>query len=71
MWMWAGLIAFGTVVASLYTATDGLDRRSASRSLVTVGLTFLVPLLPAAGGHADGGGARAGPDPDSKAPQTL
>jgi hypothetical protein len=38
--------------------------------VITVGLTFLVPLLPGRG-HADGGGAGAGPDPDSKAPQTL
>jgi len=69
MWLWAGLIAFGTVVASLNDDPKvwiGIGVAFA----VTVGLTFLVPLLPR-WGHADDGGEEADPGPDSKAPQTL
>ncbi len=69
MWLWAGLIAFGTVVASLNDDPKvwiGIGVAFA----VTVGLTFLVPLLPR-WGHADDGGEGADPGPDSKAPQTL
>lgn len=45
MWLWAGLIAFGTVLASLYTgpkvwATIGV------MAVVTLVLTFVVPSLP-------------------------
>jgi UDP-GlcNAc:undecaprenyl-phosphate GlcNAc-1-phosphate transferase len=69
MWMWAGWIGFGTVVASLYDDPKvwiGIGVAFA----VTVGLTFLVPLLPGRRKFDDGG---AGPpwDPGSKAPQTL
>ncbi len=45
MWLWAGLIAFGTVFASLYTGREvwiGL----AVAVAITVALTFLLPLLP-------------------------
>ncbi|HWM72526.1 MAG TPA: undecaprenyl/decaprenyl-phosphate alpha-N-acetylglucosaminyl 1-phosphate transferase, partial [Nocardioides sp.] len=44
MWLWAGLIAFGTVMASLYTgprvwvAIGGM-------AAVTLALTFVVPVL--------------------------
>ena len=44
MWMWAGLVAFGTVLISLYTGPlmwTGLGVMAA----VTVGMTFLLPVL--------------------------
>lgn len=44
MWLWAGLIAFGVVVASVFTGPivwTGL----ALGAVVTVGLTFLLPLV--------------------------
>jgi UDP-GlcNAc:undecaprenyl-phosphate GlcNAc-1-phosphate transferase len=69
MWMWAGLIGFGTVVASLYDDAAVWIGMGAA-FVVTVGLTFLVPLLPGRG-HAHHGGEGVDPDPDSRAPQTL
>jgi UDP-GlcNAc:undecaprenyl-phosphate GlcNAc-1-phosphate transferase len=69
MWLWAGLIAFGTVAGSL-SDDPKVWIGIGVAFVITVGLTFLVPLLPGRG-HADGGGASAGPNPDSKAPQTL
>ena len=48
MWLWAGLIAFGTVVTSLYDdwrVFVGIG----SAFVITVALTFVVPFLP--GGH--------------------
>jgi len=68
MWMWAGWIGFGSVVASLYDdrwVWIGIGAAFA----VTVGLTFLVPFLP--GRHAQDGGPSPRRGPDSSAPQTL
>ncbi|WP_432479552.1 glycosyltransferase family 4 protein [Nocardioides sp. GXQ0305] len=44
MWLWAGLIAFGTVLASLYT---GMLMWSAlmAATAITITLTFLVPVV--------------------------
>ena len=69
MWLWAGLIAFGTVVASLYDDAwvwIGIGGAFA----LTVALTFLVPLLPR-WGHAANGGPDAAGDPDSERAPTL
>jgi UDP-GlcNAc:undecaprenyl-phosphate GlcNAc-1-phosphate transferase len=44
MWLWAALIAFGTVIASLYTGPAVLATLGAM-TLVTVVLTFLLPML--------------------------
>ncbi|UMG91975.1 MraY family glycosyltransferase [Nocardioides sp. TF02-7] len=72
MWLWAGLIAFGTVVASLYDDLAVWIGIGAAAAL-TVVLTFLVPLLPGRRFSeetppAPAGGGEA---PDSGAPQTL
>jgi len=69
MWLWAGLIGFGTVVASLHD-TAAVWFGIAAAFVITVGLTFLVPFLPGRG-QAHDGGEGVDPDPDSKAPQTL
>ena len=45
MWMWAALVAFGIVLASLYTGPWVCGRRRAAMALVTVVLTFLLPRL--------------------------
>jgi UDP-GlcNAc:undecaprenyl-phosphate GlcNAc-1-phosphate transferase len=44
MWMWAGLMAFGTVLASLYTGTV-MWASLAGAAAVTIALTFLVPVV--------------------------
>ena len=44
MWMWAGLMAFGTVLASLYTGTL-MWASLAGAAAVTIALTFLVPVI--------------------------
>ncbi len=44
MWMWAGLVAFGTVLASLYTGR-WMWGSLAAMTVVTIGLTFLLPVL--------------------------
>ncbi len=44
MWMWAGLVAFGTVLASLYTGRWMWISLAAS-AVVTVALTFLLPIV--------------------------
>ncbi|WP_141013917.1 glycosyltransferase family 4 protein [Nocardioides sambongensis] len=44
MWLWAGLIAFGTVLASLF-AGPGLWVGLAVATAVTVALTFLLPAV--------------------------
>lgn len=44
MWMWAGLIAFGTVLVSLYTGTLIWSALLAATA-VTISLTFLVPVV--------------------------
>ncbi|MDZ5620831.1 glycosyltransferase family 4 protein [Nocardioides bizhenqiangii] len=69
MWLWAGLIAFGTVAGSLYDDVQvyiGIGVAFA----ITVGLTFLVPLLPVRR-KLDELAANRHEDPDSEAPQTL
>ncbi len=54
MWLWAGLIGFGTVLASLYTGMLMWSALMAATS-ITITLTFLVPVVtpPLVGG--DGG----------------
>jgi UDP-GlcNAc:undecaprenyl-phosphate GlcNAc-1-phosphate transferase len=44
MWLWAALIAFGTVIASLYTGPAVLATLGAM-TLVTIVLTFVLPVL--------------------------
>jgi UDP-GlcNAc:undecaprenyl-phosphate GlcNAc-1-phosphate transferase len=44
MWMWAGLMAFGTVLASLYTGAL-MWAALAGAAAVTIALTFLVPVV--------------------------
>lgn len=44
MWLWAALVAFGTVLASLYEGT-GMWIGLLAMTAVTVGLTFLLPVL--------------------------
>jgi UDP-GlcNAc:undecaprenyl-phosphate GlcNAc-1-phosphate transferase len=44
MWMWAGLMAFGTVLASLYTGAL-MWVSLAGAAVVTIVLTFLVPVI--------------------------
>ncbi len=44
MWMWAGLVAFGTVLASLYTG-PWMWISLAAMTLVTVVATFLLPII--------------------------
>jgi UDP-GlcNAc:undecaprenyl-phosphate GlcNAc-1-phosphate transferase len=44
MWMWAALVAFGTVLASLYTG-PWMWTSLTAMALVTVALTFLLPML--------------------------
>ena len=53
MWLWAGLIAFGAVLASLYAEPADAGRCWRSGWSLTVVLTFVVPRLqrPAAGGR--------------------
>ena len=44
MWMWAALVAFGTVLASLYSG-PWVVAAVGGMTLVTVVLTFLLPRL--------------------------
>jgi len=44
MWMWAGLVAFGTVLASLYTGR-WMWLSLAAMTAVTIALTFALPVL--------------------------
>jgi UDP-GlcNAc:undecaprenyl-phosphate GlcNAc-1-phosphate transferase len=44
MWMWAGLVAFGTVFASLYTG-PWMWISLAAMTLVTITLTFVLPIV--------------------------
>ena len=44
MWLWAGLIAFGAVLVSLYTGALMWSGLAAGTAL-TIGLTFLVPVV--------------------------
>jgi UDP-GlcNAc:undecaprenyl-phosphate GlcNAc-1-phosphate transferase len=44
MWLWAALVAFGTVLASLFNG-PGLWLSLGAMTLVTVGLTFVLPVL--------------------------
>ena len=65
MWMWAALVAFGTVVASLTTG-PWMFGALAVAAVLTVALTVVVPVLhkPAVLEHLDG-------DPPESAPGTL
>lgn len=63
MWLWAGLIAFGTVFASLFTG-PAVWIGIAVALLATVALTFLLPYV-----HRPA--QRAGEAPGSEAPETL
>ena len=45
MWLWAALVAFGTVLASLYHRAVDVGGRSAVAAVLTVALTFVVPVL--------------------------
>jgi UDP-GlcNAc:undecaprenyl-phosphate GlcNAc-1-phosphate transferase len=44
MWMWAALVAFGTVVVSLYTG-NLMWAALAVATAVTITLTFVVPVV--------------------------
>ena len=44
MWMWAGLVAFGTVLASLYTGPADVGSLAAM-ALLTIVLTFVLPIV--------------------------
>lgn len=44
MWMWAGLVAFGTVLASLYTG-PWMWTSLGVMATVTIGVTFVLPML--------------------------
>jgi UDP-GlcNAc:undecaprenyl-phosphate GlcNAc-1-phosphate transferase len=59
MWLWAALIAFGTVVASLYTGPR-MWAALGAMVVVTLVLTFLLPVV-----H------RPGATPDTEASETL
>lgn len=59
MWLWAALIAFGTVVASLY-AGPRMWSAIGAMFVITLVLTFLLPVV-----H------RPGLTPDSEPPETL
>ncbi len=58
MWLWAGLIAFGTVLASLYVGWR-MWTALGVMTVVVVALTFLVPQV-----HRRHLGIEGGPDPD-------
>jgi UDP-GlcNAc:undecaprenyl-phosphate GlcNAc-1-phosphate transferase len=61
MWLWAGLIAFATVLASLYTG-PAVWAAIAVMAAVTLALTFVLPVL-----HRP----RLLEDPDAEARETL
>jgi UDP-GlcNAc:undecaprenyl-phosphate GlcNAc-1-phosphate transferase len=65
MWLWAALVAFGTVLASLSTG-PWMFGSLAAMALVTVTLTFVVPVLkkPAVLEQLEG-------DPPESSPGTL
>jgi UDP-GlcNAc:undecaprenyl-phosphate GlcNAc-1-phosphate transferase len=44
MWMWAALVAFGTVLASLFTG-GWMWLSLGAMTVVTIGLTFLLPIV--------------------------
>lgn len=87
MWLWAGLIAFSVVVASLFTGPAVWGALGAS-FVVTVGLTFALPLVhtplvdqvleqalepaePPLPEAVPGAGAERGSTPDADPPRTL
>ncbi len=59
MWLWAGLIAFGTVFASLRPVPE-VWVSIAGAAVLTVALTFALPFV-----HAPGKLAPAEPDSES------
>ena len=50
MWMWAALMAFGTVLISLYSDEAWMWASVGAMAALTVGLTFLLPKLHRPGG---------------------
>jgi UDP-GlcNAc:undecaprenyl-phosphate GlcNAc-1-phosphate transferase len=54
MWLWAALVAFGTVLASLYSDEAWMWAAVAAMAVVTVALTFLLPKLRSPGHVAAG-----------------
>ena len=71
MWLWAALVAFGTVVVSLYTGPL-MWISLAAAAVVTIALTFVLPIVhkphlpvtrtpePASGGYGPPADLRAG-----------
>lgn len=45
MWMWAGLVSFGTVLMSLYSEEPWMWASVSAMAVLTVGVTFLLPKL--------------------------
>jgi UDP-GlcNAc:undecaprenyl-phosphate GlcNAc-1-phosphate transferase len=54
MWMWAALVAFGTVLISLYAEASWTWLLLGSMAVVTVGSTFLLPKVHRPAGPAPG-----------------
>lgn len=62
MWMWAALVAFGTVLMSLYSDEAWMWVALAGMATLTIGATFLLPRL-----HRPGTPASAGEGPPGQA----
>ena len=45
MWMWAALVAFGTVLVSLYSADAWMWSSVSAMAVLTLGVTFVLPKL--------------------------
>jgi UDP-GlcNAc:undecaprenyl-phosphate GlcNAc-1-phosphate transferase len=45
MWMWAALVAFGTVLASLYSDEPWMWGSLGLAAVLTIGVTFVLPKL--------------------------
>jgi UDP-GlcNAc:undecaprenyl-phosphate GlcNAc-1-phosphate transferase len=70
MWLWAALIAFGTVLASLYTGPRMWGALGAMATL-TVLLTFILPVVHRPRLLVDPGPPEGEPATDSSTPETL
>ncbi|MDQ6527429.1 MraY family glycosyltransferase [Nocardioides sp. LHD-245] len=70
MWMWAGLIAFGVVLASVFTGPVVWVGLGVSL-LVTVGLTFALPHVHDPNEVADEAAGESVPTPDAEPSGTL
>ncbi len=62
MWMWAALVAFGTVLISLYGDEPGMWVALAAGAAVTVVMTFLLPKLHRPGAPAPEAGIAPSPE---------